>query len=248
MSPLPTRQTVLQAIGELRRSLVAEDRPGTEQVPWAPATPGACRACTEEGPRFHPARLARIDAAPLELCPRTLAEIFVATRLPSGAHLEEILGTVERWMRPGAARESDPRAALGALTSGRTPSPPGRASDPPPPEAAAPAPSCLVCGRAAENVARLVMIDDEGGVCGACAAAASSAVPAEVIAEARRVEVADASAELADLERIRSLSGDASIRANPTMALSVVRMLDVSDPEFRNRLHAAVKVLDAESG
>lgn len=235
---LPTRRTVLRAIEDLRGTLRRPPamRPGS--VSWVPATPGACRACTEEGPRFRPAREADPEGAPLPLCARTLAEIVVATRLPAGAHLESILETVERWMQPSAEEPVDPLHALGRMTSAAGP-PVGDQPDPAPSRAA-----CAVCGRGADAVSRLVMVDDDGGLCGDCAADASPVLPPEIVAEAARIESEDAAAELADLERVRSLSGNAAVRTNPTMALSVVRLLDVSDPSFRERLHAMVRLLD----
>ena len=102
--------------------------------------------------------------------------------------------------------------------------------------------SCAACARAAAELPVLVGPGDVL-LCSDCIAEALRAAAAATRDEVFAAEAEATLQELADLERIAESQGAASLRANPTVALSLIRMLSVHDERVHERLATTIRLL-----
>jgi hypothetical protein len=239
MSPAPMRRllpspaAVRAAAADARRALSAAALPLPEScasIVWTGASRGSvCRFCGDDSPAVRPHSAATGDPASLVICARTLAELTAMPPAPSGPEASNVLDAIDRWMATWISRErSEPsqfedRAARVVSTK------------------------CDVCGRAATDVPAL-HVGEDIAVCSDCLSRAGAGhVDPAAVDEFAGVEIEQARAEIADLERIRVQSGNpADLRRNPTAALSLIRLLSVPDERTQSLLAALVRSLDAE--
>lgn len=129
---------------------------------------------------------------------------------------EAILATIERWMPPAEAAP-----------------------------AAGDAPACSACGRPGAEAARIVAGAD-AALCSDCIDAAVPLADEAIVAHCLANESEQAMLELDDLDRLAKTEPAKRLRSNPTLALSLVRLLSVPDEKVAARLAAAVERLDRD--
>lgn len=153
----------------------------------------------------------------LALCDRSLAELAVSAWLPEGPHVEQVLALVESWLGPIPGEPADP----GSRDAGG---------------------SCSVCARAASELPVLVGPGDVL-LCSDCIASAMKVVDPATRDEVFANETEATIHEAADLERLAGSQGAASLRSNPTVALSLIRMLSVHDERVHERVATLARLL-----
>jgi hypothetical protein len=152
----------------------------------------------------------------LTVCDQTIGEMHVAVASP--AIPGALLETIDRWMPPG-----DPAPAAGDA----------------PPE------RCSACGRPGAEAPRIVAGVD-AALCSDCIASALPLADEAIVAHCLANESEQAMLELDDLDRLEKTEPPKRLRSNPTLALSLVRLLSVPDERVAARLAAAIERLDRD--
>lgn len=160
-----------------------------------------------------------VTCGDVSICDRSLVELALSASLPKGPHVDQILAIVEKWMAP---------------VPGETPPDPWTAV----------AANCATCGRPASDLPALVGSKDLA-ICSDCIGRAAPLADEMTRVQIEAGEAEDALREIDDVERLQTAQGRTSLRANPSLALSLVRLLSTHDERVHERLATLVLALDA---
>ena len=160
-----------------------------------------------------------VASGALSICDRSLVELSLSASLPTGPHIEQVLAIVEKWMAPV----------------------PG---EPPADAWTATAASCSACARPAAELPVLVG-SEEVAICSDCVARAVPLADEMTRVQIEAGEAEDALREIDDVERLQTSQGKTALRANPSLALSIIRLLSMRDERVHERLATLVLALDS---
>ncbi len=159
-----------------------------------------------------------VRAGATAICDHSLADLAHAASLPAGPHVQQVLATVERWMAAVPGEEGpEPWHATAA--------------------------TCFACGRAAKDLPLLIG-SESLAICSDCVARAAKLADPVTRDHFEAGEADAALHELEDLERLQTSQGNTSLRANPSLALSLIRLLSIHDERVHERLATVIRALD----
>ena len=181
---------------------------------WERAGHGECRFCEETGALVRPAGKPAIT-----VCEQSAGDLWLSTLTPQpGPTAELVLAAAERWMT-------------------QQPGEPAPARWQPPPE------RCAVCDREGRDVAHIAA-GPFFALCSDCIArAADAALDDPTRAGFLAAETQAALHELDDLARLKQLQGAAAVTRDPSLVLSMIRLLTTPDERVQQKLAELVRSL-----